>query len=285
MATLNLPTPAGVDVNLTIEIKNEVPVELTDLTKSFLGLADEYRRFVAKHEHPLVADDIRLYVKEIRPGSIIAVLQPYALLALPIVENSNTVIEFCGYLKTAYDYFTGKRREKPLLEKANFNNLSNIIEPIAKDNGSQINITGTINFNAPVTLNINSLEANAAQNALQREIAALREPSTGIHEKVLLYWYQARNDPTSQKGDRSIIESVYPSSVKTVFATESVKAKMIYGEENPFKYAFVVDVAVETINGRPALYKIIAVYDKISEPLEFLEGGSSLPSLTVPPQP
>lgn len=281
MAPLKLPSPAGAEVNLTIEIKNEVPVELTDLTKSFLSLADEYKRFVAKYEHPLVSDDIRLYVKEIRSGSIVAVLMPYAVAALPIMENANTVIEFCEYLKTAYGYFTGKLREKPqpALEKVNFQNLSNIIEPIAKDSGSQMNINATLNFNAPVTLNLNSMEANAAQNAIQRDLEAMSEPVTGIHERVLLYWYQARNDPESQKGDRAIIESLHPNSVKAIFATESVKAKMLYGEENPFKYAYIVDVAVETVGGGPALYKIISVYDKIEKPPELPSDSNRPPPM------
>jgi hypothetical protein len=84
---------------------------------------------------------------------------------------------------------------------------------------------------------------------------------TGIQEKVLLYWYQARNDPRSKSGDRAIIESISTSAVKVVFVNENIKAKILSSSENPFMLAFVVDVAVETIQGRPALYRILEMHD------------------------
>jgi hypothetical protein len=36
---------------------------------------------------------------------------------------------------------------------------------------------------------------------------------------------------------------------------------MLYGVPNPFKAAYVVDVVVGTINGKPSLYTVIAVHD------------------------
>lgn len=44
---------------------------------------------------------------------------------------------------------------------------------------------------------------------------------------------------------------------------ESLKAEMILDIENPFKEAYIVDVAVETINRKPAFYKVMALYDKV----------------------
>jgi hypothetical protein len=249
-------------VKLTVEIKNQHPVELVDLTQSLLSFADEYKRYFSKNEDPCVAEDVRLYVKEMRSGSIIADLVANAPYALPMIENANTIFEFVSYLKGATDYLLGKSTEKPPLEKANYENFVRILEPVSKDNGSQLNI-GAININnvnAPVTININSLESNAAQNAARRELDALKEPSTGIHEKVLLYWYQARNDPRSDRGDRAIIESIASNPVKVIFVNESIKAKILSSSENPFTLAYVVDVAVETIKGKPALYRILDIH-------------------------
>lgn len=36
------------------------------------------------------------------------------------------------------------------------------------------------------------------------EINLMKEPISGIKEKVLLHWYQARNDPKSKAGDKAI---------------------------------------------------------------------------------
>ena len=37
---------------------------------------------------------------------------------------------------------------------------------------------------------------------------------------------------------------------------------MVLDDQNPFKVAYVVDVIVETIKNKPALYKIIALHEK-----------------------
>jgi len=109
---------------------------------------------------------------------------------------------------------------------------------------------------------IRTLEANAAQNAIARELLALKEPLTGLHEKVLLHWYQARNEPHTKSGDKAIIPSIASHPVKTVFSNDQIKAVIIFGDDNPFKKAYVVDVLAETIRDRIALYKILAVHEK-----------------------
>jgi hypothetical protein len=37
-------------------------------------------------------------------------------------------------------------------------------------------------------------------------------------------------------------------------------------DENPFRMAYIVDVAVETINGRPVVYNVLAVHEKLERP-------------------
>lgn len=255
------------EIGISIEIKNTEPIELIDLTESLTGFADEYRRRIAISDPSAPPEEIKLYVKEMRNGSIIADLIAIAPLMLPFVADANHVIQFCQYLSKAYEYLTGRSKEKPEMEKADYLNLNRIVEPIAKDSGSQINI-GTLNVAAPVTFNLTSLQANAAQNSAKREIELLKEPVTGVKERVLLYWYQARNDPTSQAGDKAIIESISSGAVKTIFANDSIKAKMLFDTDNPFTHAYVVDVAVETIKGRAALYRVLNVHEVIEKPPE-----------------
>ena len=51
-------------------------------------------------------------------------------------------------------------------------------------------------------------------------------------------------------------------AVKVAFSDETIKAMMLFEDKNPFRMAYVVDVSVETIEGRPALYNVLAVHDK-----------------------
>jgi hypothetical protein len=255
------------DQRLRIHIQNTKPIELVDLTGSFFSIADEYERFVLTEHGELKREDIKLYVQEIKTGSITADLVGGITSTLPIIQHLAQmvpIIIFAQYLKRGYDYLLGRTTEKPNLKKANYKNFSGFVEPIAKDSAAQINInTVQINQNPIFIFNLSSLDANAAQNAAQREIGLLREPSTGLNRNVVLYWYQAKKDMISQTGNRVIIESIYPFPVKVIFDNETVKSAMLLGTDNPFTSAYVVDVAVETIGGKPILYKILNMHERI----------------------
>lgn len=251
---------------LTLKIDHRSPVSVMDLSACFAGLADEHIRFVETREGISAGQGVQLYVRQVRSGSIEADLAALTPLALPFMEHAVTILDFACYLKNALHMVLGKKHEEVQLLKPNYENIIKILEPVAKDQNGAIHINSTFANHAPVNIQINYLEANAAQNAARRAIDNLKTPSTDGKEKVLLYWYQARNDKRSQKGDRAIIESIYPGPVKTIFISEGIKGKMLLGSNNPFKRAFVVDVAVETINGKPALYRITDVHDSTPLP-------------------
>lgn len=252
------------EVKLKIEINNQRPVELLDLAKSMISVSDEYKRFLAKNELHVDPDHVKLYIKQIYGGSIITELVSLAPYTLPLIDHAVIVVEYTKHIISLYEWLSGNDEKQQSPEKSTLENLSNIIEPIAKDRGSQMNI-GTIDVAGDYVVNnyyINSVDANASQNAIKRQLSAMKEPVTGIHRDVVMYWAQARNDPNGSKaGDRARIESIYKGDVKVRFLSEKIKLKMLYEEPHPFSKAFVVDVAVETVNGKPALYKILEIHD------------------------
>ncbi|MDR4518939.1 MAG: hypothetical protein MRK00_16335 [Nitrosomonas sp.] len=253
----------GEEITLTIEIKNERPIELLDLAKSLISMSNEYRHFLAEHDPFIAADDVKLYIKEIRSGSIIAELAALSPYALPLIDHAETITEYIKHIKVWYKWLSESDKKPENINKSTLENLNNILEPIAKDNGAQMNIASlNIQGDMKINLTIGSNDANAAQNAIRRALNALKEPVTGIHQSVVMYWAQARNDPHSNKaGDRAKIESVFSGDVKVMFINDELKVKMLFDEAHPFNKAFIVDVAVETINGKPALYKIIKLHD------------------------
>lgn len=251
------------DIKLVIDLKNKRPVDLIDLTGAYMGFADEYRRFIARNNSLIPGDDVRLYIKEIRSGSIITDLVALSAVGLPFAEHAKTIVGFMDYIKSSYNFLTGASDNKPQLDKSNLNNLCQFIEPVAKDNASQINFITVINGKNDDIYELTSLQAKAAQTVARREIEKIKEPVAGYHEKVLLYWYQARNDLATSTGDKAIVESISKASVKTVFGKPEIKAKMLLEEQNPFTSAYLVDVYAETVNDRPALYKIIEYYEKL----------------------
>lgn len=252
-------------MKLTIEIQNNQPVALLDLAQSMLSTAGEYRSYVAKHAPDVDPTGAQLYVKEVRSGSVITELVAMAPYALPLIENADSVLEYGKYLVEALSWLMGGgERPDENFDKKSLQNFSTIIEPVARDRGSMMIFSGTtINGDLNFTFNIDSTGANAIQNSARKEMELQKEPVTGIHNQVLMYWAQARNQPNSKSGDRARIESIYRGDVKVRFANDDLKMKMLYEPDHPFEKAFVVDVAVETIDEKPMLYRVLELHETI----------------------
>lgn len=252
------------DGKLVFEIKNQLPVELTDLTNALSSLAKEFEAFAGSAESNLdgaYRSETRLYVKAIRSGSIISELVPYAPTLLPILSDVNTVAGFAKHIKTSIDVMLGSKKEaKSNISTPTLENLRSIIEPIAKDNASQMIFTGDLNINAPVTVVVGAKDARSLQYEIDRALEDRRKPDQDVHKNVVMHWYQARNDAASTAGDRAIIESIWPKSVRVVFESAEAKYRMLKMKENLFDHAFLVDVEVEVVMNRPTQYKIVAFH-------------------------
>jgi hypothetical protein len=47
-----------------------------------------------------------------------------------------------------------------------------------------------------------------------------------------------------------------------------VKGKAVWCEENPLTSGYIADVSIETIQGKPVLYKILDVHERIEYPVQ-----------------
>jgi hypothetical protein len=232
-----------------------------------MSFGEQYKRFALSQPHVKLPSEARLYVEEIREGSIITKLVDFAQLSLPLVADMNTLMQFAKHLKGLYDVFLGKSKDdKNLsLEKSDLIQLSKIVNPVAKDNGSQINISNVYHGDVSYTINLDSVSSNAIQNDIARRINSTIEPKSNIHQKVVIKWYQTKNDPTAQTGDKGIIESIYPRPVKVVFSNEESKVFLLQEKLNIFLHGFIVDVRVETLDNIPVLYNILNLYGTVEQ--------------------
>lgn len=249
---------------LRVIFENRKPVELLDLTASLTALAEEFKTYIEQsHPEDSVAD-VSLYVHELRKGSIISDLIAYSPALLGYIGYANTIGDFVKHIKAGVDWLSGDAATNDALaplSKQTTENIATLVEPVAKDGGSNITISNLAE-NASVVININSQQANAIQNRAQRHIRSFKELKHGLHEKVLMHWFQARKDGNTGVGDRAIIESISPKPVKTICATDSLKSAMVMSTANPFQEAFLVDVVVETVNEKPALFKVTRLHER-----------------------
>jgi hypothetical protein len=254
------------EAKLIVTIQNVNPIEITDFSDSFLALGAEYYKFLAESTNYKLSKDTKLYVVEVKTGSIVTVLTDLVAPALPLIEYTNSIIEYSKFLKAAFNYFLGTGDKPKTFDITDCNNFNNIIKPIAKDNGSQVIFTGDINVE---TLNINfsynSLESNAIQNGIIKEKWLIKEPSMIVHEKVLFYWDSAKYDDKSKSIDKGLIDSLNASPLKVVFDSPETKKVMLDTQNNPFHIIYVVDVEIMKVQGLPVAYKIIALHESFSK--------------------
>lgn len=252
------------DIRLHIHIEDTQPMELLDLTGSLVALNNQYVAYLKKHPEQNINSDAKLYVKEIRHGCVIVeLIDTLAVAALPFIENANSIIGFVGYCKDAISYFLGKSSDNPGLTISDCRDFGNIVNPIAADNGAVINIGTYINGDINIGLKADSVESNAIQNAVRKEIEKLSaREQTDIHKNVLMTWQQASSDIKNNAKNRGVIDSIFPShAMKVLFDDEDIKRVMLYGEDNPLTSVYVVDVKVETSQNKPVAYRIVKFHE------------------------
>ena len=78
--------------------------------------------------------------------------------------------------------------------------------------------------------------------------------------------FQMRGDMRTNTGNKAIIESLNKKALSVVFETEDLKRRILNDDGNPTKQAYLVDVVIMTVNGKPTAYKVMDLHDIV--PLE-----------------
>lgn len=251
------------DAVLTVELKNSKPIDLIDLTTSLMALAQSFQDYAVAHTgEPQEA--MKLYVRDIRQGSVIADLVAATNQVDFLVKNLDVLAGFVANIQDIADYFLGRKTEpvsKPTPKQAR--QISQIVEPVAKDSGSQMNIQvfdgGTVNVQH---VHFASMDSNAIQNGVARFLGPAL-PASYVAIDQLITLDQVKNRPKSKTGDFGIIETIAQRPVKLQFLSEDAKRQVLELQENPLQCVFLVDVEVRSVEGKPTLYRIITVKDVI----------------------
>ncbi|HFF5999863.1 TPA: hypothetical protein ACGY71_001353 [Stenotrophomonas maltophilia] len=250
---------------LQVTINNRTPVSLTDLTLSLLAISQQYESFI---ENSFPSDErpsTELLIKEVRSGSIIVELFANAIPFIPLLWTGGSLLEWASNAKDIALWLQGKLADKPQdLSKSDLKQWNSIIEPIAKDNGSQLNLSVTGNGNTVNLLTVNSNEAVRMQNRIKKEIGKIEDPQEATYKKRVMTWYQAKFDTKSKTGNRAKIESVSSKPLRVLFENNAIMEEM-FAQGNEFSrpwqhLAYVVDVHIQTLNGTPRVATIVKFY-------------------------
>lgn len=86
--------PQENNVELMVTIKNSKPIELVDLGKSFEALGHLYELFVYEKGYEPTARNAKLYLVNVRRGSIIAELKAFLDQASFVVDHIEVLAGF-----------------------------------------------------------------------------------------------------------------------------------------------------------------------------------------------
>lgn len=259
---------------LEIVINNTRPVALTDLTLSLLSVGHQFERFVEGEMPANAPIASELLVKEVRSGSIVFELVAQSLPFIPLFWHGGALLEWASHAKDTIQWLIGKLDHQPKhLTKQDLRQWHSILEPVAKDQGSQLNFTVSEGGTVINQFFVSSAEANAAQNRIKREVGLIEEPQDSVHRKRVMTWYQAKFDNESQTGNKVLVESISPKPLRVIFNNNAVKAEMF---EQGVKFskpwhqlAYIVDVQVQTVEGQPRVATVLNFYpDETFDPTE-----------------
>lgn len=254
------------EFSIEYKIEYDSPIELNAFSRSLSSFSSEYKKFIIENyggEHPT---DAKLHIKKIEEGSIITTLVEYASNGIPFIGDVNTVYEFGIHLKLLFDYFKNKSggSNKPKYDIQDLENLSSILTPATDyNNCTTISVNGS--NNNILVLDVGDNDANAMINRITAAKKELAEPNQSVFYNQAFYWEQAKKDIGSKSGNYGVIEAINPNRLKVIFDDASIKKQMIRGDENPFKYYYIVDVELHKIRDQPKIYKIVKLHEIIED--------------------
>jgi hypothetical protein len=244
---------------ITFKLENSRPVDLLDLTRSLAAFGEGYLDFVGRAGYDVEPGNVRLFVREIRTGSIIADLASMADQASLILSHLDAAAGFISHFDKILHHFLLLPLARPdAPTKREASQAIAVMEPVAKDGGANLflNVSGDVHIHN----HYNSQQANAIQNSARRFLGE-SIPTNEVHQDQLLSLFQVRGDASAKVGDRGIIESISPLPVKLLFSSEEVKRQIVEHPDNPFQKLFLVDVEAKAAEGKVRLYRVFAVKD------------------------
>lgn len=259
---------SNINFNNKLEIKysNVRPIELSDLSLSLLSISHQYQKFIENETNDFYNSNAELFIKEVRAGSIIIELVSQTLQVAPLLWTGASLTEWTKQAISIFNWLLEQSHDPPVeISKQDLKQFNNIIEPVAKDHGSQLNFTTSDNANVTNIFIITSETANSLQNSIARKLEKMDAPEDHLQKKKAMFWYQTKFDDESDTGDKAVIESITKKPIKVIFENNAVKKSML--KDNPKfdrpwnELVYIVDVRVETIRDEPKVYTVINYYD------------------------
>lgn len=269
----------GTDAFLRLRISTVEPIELHAFVGLFTSLAEEYSRSVHQN-NPEIEGQSKIFVKEIKQGSIIAELFPIFTTIQPIAIQVDQVASVIEFVEKWKERITALVNGKIEASEAELNSYFRFMEAIARDPQATLNLQAATFEDGKRQIRAEFTFDTSQAQKVERNIEQIRllqnegkEPKFADHIRVLMRFTRSDISRTTigkKSGERVLIDDIHPKSLAIMYASplaeQHIKHEIRESEENVFKKAFVVDVNVKIINERPSVYSITHLHEIIDLP-------------------
>lgn len=256
------------DTALLFKVTHSKPIEMKDFVATMNSLAYLFEGFVKENADSTEGRKAKLYVEKIEQGCIEIFLQEVVTAcAIPFIENFNPIMCFAEYLGgLVKNAILGRNETK--LSISELKALSDLFSINAADPHGITEFGAIKRDNPNYSFNnctFNFQDSNTAQNQVKRAIEEkeLESPTEKVYERQLMTIFQMRRNMDTNTGNKATIDVLSKKPLSIVFETDELKRQILNNDENPTKQAYLVDVVIQTIGGKPVAYKVMALHDVI----------------------
>jgi hypothetical protein len=268
---------------IIVELDTKRPIEVGDFVAAFTSVESQYEKFV-KQNYPDATGEAKMFVREIKKGSIIAELLPfvpYVLLGLsPIITQMDQILivdEFVrkyGRMLKAYFKKGGKVEDAT---KSDLKDLMGAVVAIANDPDGKAAIKAvTFEDNkrkVKTVIEFDSKQAYQAVQNIEAQQRTLEHESHADHQRVLMVFRQSnvKNPPVGKRtGEWVVIDEISDRELPLIYASDlaehRIKHEIREADDNVYKKGFVVDVNLHTRGPKPVAYRVTNLHQVIDLP-------------------
>lgn len=258
--------------HLTLTLDLSEPIEVEEFARLFAGLGGMFDDYL-REEQSTAKGQVRLYIKEVRKGSIVADIVPSIPDLIDMMDKGLIVLGFASlFSRRVRCVLTGQFLEGAT--KSDVAHTMDVVQAIAQDpNATAILETIVIEEDGEsrrVEIAFTSSEARQAVKTLENQKAELDKTTEVDHTRVLMTFVRPSIQDSrvgKSTGERAIIPEINdkdrPVLYSSDLASSQIKDLLRSSDENVFRKGFDVDVNVEMREGKPVAYRIVALHDVV----------------------
>lgn len=263
-------------IKLTLDVPEAI--ELKAFVGAFTSVASEFDRYIRSHQ-PDLAADAGLYVGEVKQGSIIAFLIPFAPMipdAVNIAAQILTVEDFVSRYGRRLGFFKDHTAPPEDVTKAVLKDFGDQVAAIANHAGSTLGVAAIEIENGEhkvrAAFQFKTDEARSIQDNLSSARRLLDQRDRADHERVLMTFVRSdkRDAPVGKRSGelveiRDVSDRPLPLIYASKLAEQEIKREIV-DDESVYKKGFVVDVNVESRGTKPIAYAVTSLHQVIDLP-------------------